>query len=433
MTNRLRFESLEPRVVLTTFNVADFGSIQAAVDAAAANPGDDIVQIPAGAYSENVSISDASGALSLVGLGGTASDVVIDGGGNTAIDAILQNDVSFRGLRITNGLDGIFASGSGNVSLRNVELTGNVSDGLDINGAGDVHLTNVVARNNGNDGVEIRDAADVEVDHLQAVDNFFEGLDIDFAGDVSTSHVNASSNDRNGLNLFGIQSWTDHQGSYRDNANFGVVARDIAGDVALTGTRAEDNNANGNLSGDGVRFGDGNDADSFSIGGSLTIVNGAFDNNRIGLYSVHTIGGDVTITNVSVSNNELAGVRFRDGRPPRDMSIVGNLTITNVQLNNNGSDGLFVQHPAAGDVTLVNVNATDNGGRGVSIAGAASVFIRGGQYNRNALQGINIQDATFAVLLGVKAQDNGLFDLQVVSSGLPTINGQSIGSILIVP
>jgi hypothetical protein len=605
--SQLRVEPLESRILLTTFNVADFGSIQAAVDAAAASPGDDSVQIPVGIYSENVSINDASGALGLVGLGGTASDVVIDGGGNTTIVANLQNNVSFRGLRITNGFDGILAFGAGDVSLRNVELTGNVFDGLDVDGGGDitvedsvvsgngpslsanglelsnvgnvrvaraslngnggdgifvfgalatdvlnvtadnngdegvsvnasgnvtirnsemrdnlgdsinlfnvgdvliqndqgtggrfdgleivtagnvsvsnaafsshvldrgveifdagnidlqnvdasnnagigislvtvgdVGLTNVTASNNGSDGVFISGAGNVEVDHLEALDNVFEGLDIDFARDVSTSQVTAARNGDNGLELFGIQSWIDQQGSYLNNGNHGALAGDIAGDVALTGTRAEDNDSNGNSTGAGVRFFDGGDVDPLAIGGSLTVTNGAFNNNRTGLYSSHTIAGNVSITNVGANDNQTHGLRFSDLRNPRNTSIGGNLTITNAQLNRNEGQGLLVQHAVVGDVTLTNVTANENGfgnplltpGNGVLILGAGNVSIVGGQFNGNEDDGIRIQNALSVTLLGVVAENNGDNDLEVLFSGTPTIKGGRIGNILILP
>ena len=72
-------QTLETRALLTTFHAIDFGSIQEAIDAAAANPGADTVAIAPGVYQENLEINDASGALTLRGTGQSAADVVIDG------------------------------------------------------------------------------------------------------------------------------------------------------------------------------------------------------------------------------------------------------------------------------------------------------------------------------------------------------------------
>ena len=78
--NQLSVESLERRAMLTTLFVesgavggdgsaaAPFGTIQDAVEAAAALPGDDTVKIAGGVYEENIEIED-SDALTLHGNG----------------------------------------------------------------------------------------------------------------------------------------------------------------------------------------------------------------------------------------------------------------------------------------------------------------------------------------------------------------------------
>jgi parallel beta-helix repeat protein len=57
---RLRLESLEDRAVPATFTVNPGGSIQAALNAAAASPGADTVLVNAGTYTEALTINDSS-------------------------------------------------------------------------------------------------------------------------------------------------------------------------------------------------------------------------------------------------------------------------------------------------------------------------------------------------------------------------------------
>src|SRR5262245_44266730 len=149
----MRFEALEDRNVLSTFNVLNLadsgnGSLRAAILAAEANPGADVIQF---AKQLNGTITLTSGELlistdvTIVGLGSNrlavsgnnASRVFNVSGGVNEITVI---DVNISGLKVTRGLSdqgaGINHEGFANLSLAKVVITGNRAQSVFSGGGG---------------------------------------------------------------------------------------------------------------------------------------------------------------------------------------------------------------------------------------------------------------------------------------------------------
>jgi len=147
---RAALETLERRTLLSTFTVNTFNdqidstgsstvSLRDAIAAAAANPGADTIDVPAGTYIlratlGELQVSDASGNLTIQSAGGTA---IINGGNHSArvleIDA--PSNVAITGVEVTGG---------------NLSLSGNASiqQGAGIYNTGTLMLTNVQVENN---------------------------------------------------------------------------------------------------------------------------------------------------------------------------------------------------------------------------------------------------------------------------------------------
>ncbi len=229
-------ETLESKALLATFYVdvnnptgggngtesSPYVRIQQAVVAAAQTPGDDIIQIAAGTYRENVLIDDASGALSIQGVAGNRGAVVVDGGGlllnRKRILGLSQERCFVPDLSITNaGRDGIqqlgfmiqrFCRLSTKLTVTNVSATGNGLSGVAIINAGSLSLTdsdvsrNGVQTNSTGNGVFALRAKDVTIDGVSADYNRGNGI---YAEDVRTLTVTDTSLTNstlgNGLNV----------------------------------------------------------------------------------------------------------------------------------------------------------------------------------------------------------------------------------------
>jgi hypothetical protein len=438
-------EQLETRAVPAIISAADFASIQAAIDAAAANPGADEVRINPGTYFENLVINDASGALTLRGMGTTPAAVTINGAGATGIHAVLHNHVKIRNLQVTGSSDGIVAQGTAapaDLGLVAAQAVSNSGRGLAVTGGGTIFVVSSTFTGNGSTGADIVGASAVFVSSSTLSGNGSDGLSaVNVAGVVSLTQVTAGSNSLRGVNVREVGSFIDLLGNHSENISHGVLLFDVAGDVTMLGTRALGNDPDRDNTGAGVRLNDGPDADVLAVGGKVTVAYAQLNGNRTGFYSSGRIAGNVTFLGVSANDNQLDGLRFQD-LTAGTQSIAGQLTLICVTTSGNDRHGVFVENAVAGDIYLVNVTASDNGfstapgeppGSGVIINGAGNVYIWGGTFNNNEADGIHIEGALAVEVKCVVAEGNGDDDLEVISSGIPLIEGGSIINVEIIP
>jgi pectin methylesterase-like acyl-CoA thioesterase len=148
-----------------------FATIQWAIDAAAAQPGPDRIQIAAGPYLENLAISDVDG-LTLSGSSG--AEIVA-----TPLAAAIQiasGDITISDLAIQAGNKGISAgtldSPVASLTLRNVVVTNNVTEGLNAVNVADVTVSGCTFRDNGGvAAVKVQFAEDLTVSHCTLESN----------------------------------------------------------------------------------------------------------------------------------------------------------------------------------------------------------------------------------------------------------------------
>lgn len=410
-----------------------FATLQRAIDVAADGG---IVSVNPGTYPEAVSIVRD---VTVNGQGTSPAGVVIDppvsGDDGISIGAPAEN-VFLSSFRVTGADDGISATGGVNLTLSDIEAIDNSGDGIDLEGVGDVVLTNVVAT--GNDP---------------------------------------------GLFINGGASLTDTDGVYSGNADHGIQVIDIAGDVTLTRTTLEDNDADNNGTGDGLNATDGADGDSTAIGGNLIVrgaiardtdaagttvhqQNGVFvehltgdatfedstgtvqsvtvTGNRTGGVHIATVGGSSSFTDGEYSDNGVStsigsGIKLNSQLP------AATATFADVTANRNASRGIWIigfPGGAAFDGVTANensegvivvmggdvevkgdFNASHNSGTGLRLGTSGHVTVEEAEMTGNGLDGINIIGAGDIVVSGVDADGNSRFGFLASNASSVVIDG----------
>lgn len=327
-----------------------------------------------------------------------------------------SGNVTLNGVTASNntGSHGVFAVNlNGTTTISGGSFNGNAADGLRLigNGAGRNLVLNGTgsASNNGADGLYAENfGGNVTISgNWTFNNNGDDGIEIRNSGAVSFTNVIANGNDP-GANIIGVASFTDVNGTYSNNANDGLRLTDVAGNVTLIRTVAENNDADNDFFGAGVRLLDGADVDGFAVGGNLVVqgvrlraVGGGFQQHGlfadVGLLS-NAIGGNVTfqdsvgpVQSVEVSGNRADGVFIRGAN---------NGTFTNGSYSNNGDDGINLI--SFNNVTVTNVTANGNGGSnnfgdGIEINTAATVTLNrvtASNNTGNQSRGFNVSNAT---------------------------------------
>ncbi|MCA9216954.1 MAG: right-handed parallel beta-helix repeat-containing protein [Planctomycetales bacterium] len=265
--NSLRVESLESRAMLTTLFVesgavggdgsanAPFGSIQEAVDAAAANPGDDTVMIGAGVYEENVEIEE-SDALTLKGQGNVVirhPEIDVDGGDepDDIIDA--EGDVTFQNLNLEGLLIGDDLGGrgidakDGSFTLINVSVTGTDGDAVRFRDFGSLDIRNSTFSSLDADGMDIEDGGSVRISNTDASDNDDEGLEVDRVDLIEVVGGSFLGNGDDGIDIdsASVVRVVNVVSEGNGGNGFQAEAETIDMDVTLIGSRLNDNDENG--------------------------------------------------------------------------------------------------------------------------------------------------------------------------------------------
>ncbi len=357
-------ETLESRIMLTTFYVDDdaaiggdgsqgnpFQSIQAAIDEAASNDGDDIIDVAAGTYFENLQISDSSGGLVISGSSGDRSTVVLSN--LTTADSIAISGsfgVSIENLTIDADDSGT-PGGSYGISAVN-SLVGGVTAPI----RGGLNVQNVSILNHINDAIMAQHVGDVEVNGAILTNNN-GGVDFESVENVSLLSVDASSNRGHAGQVGSSTSLTVQGGNYSDN--------DAAGLIAI-GTNSvnvfDDAVFNGNV-GNGLTVLDFETASISSI-----VVSGNGTSQEDGLVLSSSRSSTIELSQIVASNNAGAGVGLRD--------VTGAVTSNGLTAQNN-TVGLFASvDPAAGvSLSIDQAGFSGNAHRGVDLEGFQSTTL----------------------------------------------------------
>jgi hypothetical protein len=132
-------------------------------------------------------------------------------------------------------------------------------------------LTSIVASSNGDDGLvgaSLNTAGTVTIQNSTFNDNTGHGVSHTSVGAVSLSSVTAVGNDP-GILVSGAASFSDTDGVFTDNDDHGIQLIDIAGNVTLVRTVADDNDADNDGVGDGINATAG--GNPVAIGGNVLV------------------------------------------------------------------------------------------------------------------------------------------------------------------
>ncbi|MBX3412485.1 MAG: hypothetical protein KF708_07345 [Pirellulales bacterium] len=304
------------------------------------------------------------------------------------------SNITISGGSYSGNVNGIVIASSASLDIDSVTVDDNTAGyGLQATVSGNATITAGSYSNNlGGDGAKLTAGGDVSIDGGSFVNNFGDGAEIDANGNVRVDNFTLVSGNKRGMVVIGAASFSDTDGNYLNNDDGGILLEDIAGNVTLTRTVADNNDFDGNGTGDGVRA--TKNFNAYAIGGALNVLGAKFrDTNasltvrqQSGLF-VEDIASDVSIGNSGLDNtvatsNVQYGVRIKGV----DTNLV---TVSDANLSNNGGDGAHFENIL--DLTVTSVTASDNGGHGfLSTIILGAVKFEGGQYNGNSLNGIDL-------------------------------------------
>ncbi len=370
----LSLESLEQRRMLTTFLVEEGGSIQDALDAAAASPGADTVLLSPGTYTENFKIEDDD-ALTLLGTGDVTIQAEEPDEGEDPEDVIKVKggNVTIQNVSITGGDDGIDAQ-DGDLTLIGVDVSENDGRGLESDDMGAVTITNSNFSNNGDDGIKVDGADTVLISNVNASGNGDEGVETEEIGSVTILNSNFSGNDDHGIKV------------------------EVADTVSIRNVVSTDND------GDGIKV---EEADSVIIDNFVSTGN----DDGIDLECVVS----VSIFNVTANDNDDEGLEIDDS---------DSVLVIKGTFNDNGDDGIDIDNTR--EITVISVVSTGNTGSGFQVEAkdvdTERITIIDGLFADNGEDGLQFteEDGTIGdvTLTRVVARDNVESGLDITAATL---------------
>jgi uncharacterized repeat protein (TIGR01451 family) len=327
----------------------------------------------------------------------SADDVFLedDGIAGNNVSRLRSSNASFESTTFSNPAGSLTINAGGGDDTVTVAAPEALTGSITIEGGTGTNtasISNVTVTGNSGDGLILRNLASVVASNSSFNDNAGDGIDIATTGIVILTGVKAMGNLR-GVNVSGAASFSDTDGEYSNNDDHGIRLVDIAGDVSLVRTTADNNDADDDGTGDGVNATDSAaDADTVAVGGSLLIQGARFrdsgglaDHQERGVFLSGITGSIVfedstdPVLSVAITGNESAGVRIQ--------SAASNATFINGTYSNNADHGIRLID-LAGTMTLVRITADNNDadddstgdGLSASDGGDADTFAIGGEF-----------------------------------------------------
>jgi hypothetical protein len=190
----------------------------------------------------------ANGDVALSNVSSTSNEgngAVIDSGGDVYVQDSSFDD-NGQGNSYGNGLD---VKASGNISISNLNTTGNLEGGVDVFSRNNITLSNVIADSNYEFGANLESQGMVNISNSSFSGNLsYEGLVVDANGAISLNTVTASNNATIGANLVSDDSVTVTNGVFSENAGPGFsggLEIKSPGTIQLNGVVANNNGNEG--------------------------------------------------------------------------------------------------------------------------------------------------------------------------------------------
>lgn len=183
-----------------TMTVSPWQSLQSILENA---PPGAVICLTAGVWTQGITLKDKI--LTLWGAG--RDQTIFIGAVGTLADGISvsgQSIVAIRGLGIYNFRDGIVVSGYSQVTVHDVQISGNAWYGLHALGMGQATLENsVISYNRG--GIFAEDSAHAAVQYSQVLNNQEDGIWMDFASWAWLISNTVANNGRYGIRLYSLE------------------------------------------------------------------------------------------------------------------------------------------------------------------------------------------------------------------------------------
>jgi parallel beta-helix repeat protein len=332
-----------------------FLTIQWAINAAAAQPGTDLIQLAAGEYYENLAIRDPDG-LTLSGGRGVA---LVAADSSDDVIEITWGDVSISNLSVTDGNRGIALTGSAgmpvSLSLRDVVLTANSGDAVRGTNVASVRVSQCMFLDNGGTGLRIEGANSITVSDCGLNGNTGRGLRIEDGRSVTISQCEILNNSDDGMKV--VTSTLD-----RTQSDLSISDTRIAGSA----DDAIDLEGLGHIRLTNVTVEDiiGDDGMSIDDSLSVSVTDSSFTNSHAdGLDIDDTLS--IQLVNVTSTGSGASGLQVT----AEGDANVESLSIVGSTFSDNGLDGIWVREDGTHveQVSLTSVTADDNGASGWDI------------------------------------------------------------------
>ncbi len=332
---------------------------------------------------------------STLATGNRADGVVLLTGANATIQGGDFSSNAGSGLRLEdfvevnvedafatlNGLNGLDVRLATSTTLDGGTYSHNGLDGIELAGGTAANVDDVTAEFNGEHGLHVFDQESLAVGDGDYTSNTVNGIRVLATEDVQLRDGVRAAKNLTGAHATAVDTFTDTGGTFAENVLHGLLLEEVAGDVTLTETTAENNGGEGVLA--------GRTSPTPAIGGDLTVKGGKFQHTdpllptqASGIF-VDGVGGAVTFSDdPQATGNALAGVMIVDGT---SASFDGG------SYTDNGGPGVGLGM-FSGDVSLSGLTAKLNGGPGVHVADVGDVQVEDGEYSLNAGPGLALAD-----------------------------------------
>lgn len=223
---------------------SDFATVQEAIQAV---PAGSTVEIRPGTYLGRVVVDKnirlvGAGAGTVLRAQGSSQSWPDDSTDDSSAVIEIRNvsGVVIENLSLSGPEDGVKILGSADITVRNVDASGNGDDGIDVRGSTGVTISGTFS-DNGDTGILVREGStEVVIESSQTTRNVENGVRLRESSDCSVISSNASDNGDDGLLIRDSSGIRVTDSSANDNLGYGIRVRNSPATI-LEGNQTTNN------------------------------------------------------------------------------------------------------------------------------------------------------------------------------------------------
>jgi parallel beta-helix repeat protein len=221
------------------------GDFTTLTDAVEQSPAGALIRVGPGRFQERVLLSKSlriqgSGPSTIIEMLGSATPDPTDSNTRAVLELIGVSDVVLQDMRFSGPNDGLLVRNSSNVTLINIDASGNGDDGVEIRGSSNVTISGTFT-GNGDKGISIREgSSNVTVENAQITGNVDNGLRFRESSVGVLRSSNISGNGDDGVLVRDSSGFVIRTNMITNNAEFGVHLRNSA-DTTIEGNTIQGN------------------------------------------------------------------------------------------------------------------------------------------------------------------------------------------------